>query len=305
MCLLIVILSSYPLAQAAFPSVSTNKEKRIEKFLRHAMIREFGFYTLLGTKPVTAIILVPMIDEDEKKELIKEETEEFKRHVSLKKYQPSKEQAKKLWHDWEKIQSKYVSKQFFFRLDEEWGGILFVNIPSVMFVMDKYRNEFSEVFGENFDLQNAAHVIGNIDEPGWQKIKNNHFLLGLLFGFGEMNAKYFSMEQAGQQHPLRRPSLELVGMVMRGAQTLEVKDLDIPGFISYHLHDPVEEHFKQEREKIIALYEGKDFLKLTLRYLGGNPPKLERKKLSKDEEKLFRENIRYNSTFKSAIPKSE
>jgi len=285
--------------------MNAHEKARVEKFLRHALIRECGFYTLLGTKPVTAIILVPMIDEDEKRELIKEESEEFQKNVSLKNYRPSKEQAKKLWHDWEKVQSKYVSKQFFFRFDEGWGGGVFVNIPSVMFVMDKYRNEFSEVFGKDFDLHDAVHVIGNAEEPSWQKIKNNHCLLGLLFGFGEVNSKLFAMEQDGQRHPLRRPSLELVGIVARGAQTLEVNELDIPGFISYHLYDPVEEHFKQERQKIIALYEGKDFLKLTLSYLGGNPPKQERKKLSKEEEKLFRENVGYNSRVRLSSTQSE
>lgn len=302
MCLGLLFLSTSTTLDSALPKVYTLEKQRVEKFLRHTMIQDYGFYTLLGTKPMTAMNPIPVLDEDEKKDLLNELTEKHEKHISPKKYRPFKKEALQLWYAWEKVQSKYISEQFFFKFDPEWDSVFFVNIPTVTFIMDKYYEEFSEVFGKNFDPLEAVHLIGEIKEPQWKKLKKNHYLLGLLFGFGEVNANFFAREMDTKSHPLRRFSIKISGPIAKSIQILSVKDLDIPGFISYHLYDPVEEHFKKEREKIIALYEGRDFLELTLSYLGGNPPRPTRKKLSKEEEKLFRENIGYNSRIKSASP---
>ena len=101
------------------------------------MIEQHGIYTLIGSKPITLFSTIPLIDEHEKTILYQLQEESFKKHVSLKKYAPKREDALQLWKDWKAVEKKLVGSQFFFAEGDELGSI-FVNIPSAVFILNKY-----------------------------------------------------------------------------------------------------------------------------------------------------------------------
>lgn len=241
---------------------------RIEKFLKHVMIENRAVYTLLGSKPMTAFPISPFIDEEEKQAMYNAQTDKFKKYISLKKFTPSKLDCRQLWEDWKKVENKYLGKQFLFVEFEKWEAGIFVNIPAAAFVFKKYYEEFAKITGQKFDPYTAAYKIGNSSDLFWGKVEKNHYLLGLLLGFGEKNSQYFQWESEKGVVYLRTVAVNDQAPD-KNPRTLNIEDLNIPTFITYSLIDDQIEKNKTEREKIIKLYKDKDFTEFTLRILKG------------------------------------
>lgn len=280
---------------ASDPFNDPQDRDRVELFLKYMLIEEGGIYTLVGSKPMTAFSLAPVIDEREKRELYAAKDENFRKHISLEKFQPTKEDARKLWNDWRKVEDKYLGSPFLIREDDQYGGIL-INILSVTYILDRYYEEFEKIIREPITAKTFVYRIGEKGDPAWEKIKGNHYLMGLLFGFGEKNARCFSWEESEKKYfPLRRiTSFSPVG-TGKPVHKLSIEDLDLPGFVSYQLIDEQVERYRMEREKCIELFKDEDFCLLAMSILQGQPPPEQKKVLSEESMRLVRERVKYIS----------
>lgn len=275
-------------------------KSRIEKFLKHVMIEEYGVYTLLGSKPMTTFALIPIIDEVEKREIYESMNAQFKKSIPFEKFKPIPADNRKLWNDWRMVEKKYLGEQFVFIEDESWGGGLFINIPAVIYILEKYYDDFSKITCQAFDPMKAVHEIGLSSSSFWSEIKKSHYLLGLLLGFGEKNAKYFQWENEGKiKHMYRHSSCDFIGLTGKAPQDLSIEDLDIPAFIVYQPVDEQVEKFRLEREKFLQIYKDQDFAELTMQFLKGIKPSSSKKReLSENAEKLIQKRFWNNSRYK-------
>jgi hypothetical protein len=278
------------------PVVVSEDRGRLEVFLKHVLIEERGIYTLVGSKPMTGFSIVPVIDDQEKRELYSMQTDQFRKYISFEKYRPSKEDARKLWYDWKKIEHKYLGNQFLIREEKKLGAGLLINVLSTTYVLKKHYSEFVRTIGEPFDPEKFVYRIGDDSDPFWEKIRQNHFLLGVLFGFGEKNSRFFTWENAKNElFPQRRSScFSPVGSGLP-VHELTIEDLDLPAFISYQIIDEQVEQYRLERERSIEFFKGKDFCELAASILKGAPPQPPKKELSAEATRLVREKLGYNS----------
>ena len=278
------------------PIVAPEDKARVELFLKHALIEEHGIYTLLGSKPMTSIPYVPIIDEWEKRELYSIQTEQFRKYIPFAKFRPTKEDTRKLWNDWKRVEDKYLGDQFLIQEDKDWGGGVLINILSVTYILKKYYVDFEKTIREPFDPEKMVYRIGDGLDPFWIKIKENHYLLGLLFGFGEKNAEYFNWESKKRiRYPQRRSACFSPAGSGLPAHELTIEDLDLPSFISYQMIDEQVERYRMERTRCIELFKGKDFCELAVSILKGNPPQPPKKELSEEAMRLIHETGGYNS----------
>ncbi len=271
-------------------------EKRAEKFLKHLMIENRALYTLVGLKPVTIFSFMPIIDENEKRAIYASKSAQFKQYIPFEKFKLTKADCRKLWDDWRLVEDQYLGKQFRIMDDDKVGGGVFINIPAATLTLDKWHEDFVKITGLPFTPVEAVYFIGDPTSQFWQKIRESHYLLGLLLGFGEQNAKLFQWEHDKKmQFPMRRGTSILPGHTGKAAHELEIEDLDVPGFIIYQVIDEQLEKYKSERERCIALYQGQDFYELTSKLLKGIPLKTEERELSDESKLLIKQWVGYKT----------
>lgn len=270
------------------------KKDRAEKFLKYLLIEEYGLYTLLGSKPMIIFGVVPILDEHEKRILHSTQIPLFREKIPLKKYRPTAEDSRMLWNDWKEVESHYLGDEFRIIEDETNHVAVFMKIPAVIFILDKYYDDFSKITEQSYTPSEAVYSIGNGNDPFWNKIKKNHYLFGLLLGFGEKNSRLFQLERDQKKlYPFRTSSSPR--LMAKGAHELTVEDLRLPVFITYQAVDHQVEQFKLERQKFIEMYQGRDFFELTADLLKGKNPTIKKPELSLEEKKLIKEWSSYNS----------
>lgn len=251
------------------PIIDPIDKERVEKFLKHVMIENEGIYTLLGSKPMTTFSTSPFIDDEEKQVMYAAQSEQFKKYIFLKKFTPCKADCQQLWKDWKKVEKKYIGNQFLFVEFEKWEEGILINIPSVAFILNKYRDAFVKITGQQFDPNKVIYQIGKSSDLFWSKVEENHYLLGLLLGFGEKNAQYFQWENdKGKHYQTRRLSAEDL-VPDKNPRNLTIEDLIIPPFVIYTVIDDQVEKYKMEREQIVQLYQNQDFAEFTVNILKG------------------------------------
>lgn len=294
----ILIITSLFFLSNLYPaksSIDVEDREIVELFLKHILIEDTGIYTLVGSKPITSFKSVPIFGVEEKKQLYLMQSENLRKYLSFEKYQPSKEDALKLWGKWKEVQGKYIGPQFMIKEDPSFGGGFFINVLTTTYIVNKHYEEFKKVLGSDFEPEFLVSQIGDGKDPAWKKIKRSHYLLGLLFGFGEKNANYFEWEQ---QKKILYPQRKSTSFFPAGsgipARELTIQDLDIPSYISYQIIDEQADIYRSERNRCIELFEGKDFCDLAVAILSGHPPKPPKKTYSMQAQKLMLENLGYN-----------
>ena len=106
------------------------------------------------------------------------------KNVSSEKFRPSVLDVKSLWEILEVFQNDYLGSMFILTKDESWGSGLFINVPLATKILEEFYEDFSSFTGCSFAPKTAVYLLGNETNVFWQKIKNNHYLIGLLLGFG-------------------------------------------------------------------------------------------------------------------------
>lgn len=283
---------------------SSDKEEDIRIFLENLMIRESGLYTLLGSKPMTLFNMTDSVDISEEgllksylelkkfMEKTESDSEPHKAKISLPDYETYKNKCfigykafpffhkKRLWEVWQAAYphlSTPLYKLFSRRLSKEKPDAmvgLFINVPQTVHVLRKYRSEFYQFTGMEFDTDKILDTIEDENSIFWDRVLTNHFLLGLLLGYGEKNAYLFDWITKNTLSPqsmsiARFPELSRIEQDVKKTmkKSITIEDLPIPYFVTFEISDETVERYKKEREKIIPFFKDKDFVPCVLRCL--------------------------------------
>ena len=280
-------------------------------FLENLMIREGGLYTLMGTKPITEFDIDGTTEETE--EDIKktyEELKSFLEKAELEKNKPDKEQTafnpnslsiptyeeykirceknrdflkflnhKKLWEkfrkSYENLDPKFIlfSRKF---SGEETNVAFFVNIPNLVYILHQYQEEFSKRTQINFNPKMIVFQIDDETSVFWDRVFKDHFLKGLVYGYGERSAYLFewSNEHLETIRKDRRAFFSNKSRLKEVANFLvksniQVSDLPIPEFFHFGITDSKKIEYEIEKERIVKSFEDKDFTSEVMKILNG------------------------------------
>jgi hypothetical protein len=266
-----------------FERGKNSEQCHIDDFVDYAMIRYFGIYTLFGFKPVTEInVQYEPPSEEYRKHLYENLSEDKKKEIPYTDFilnSPWGVSTKKQWKAFKNELKKYKLKDHFFveyRYDyaeEEYTSILFVHQPSLMKLLDKYHAEFEKEAGEKFNSLKKVLELKRGGSKFWDKIfkDTNHYLMGLIFGYGEKNAKLFTAEERGEkilrEKRVDHNSLEEIKKTFE--DDVSIEDMCLPTFISYDEKDVIIEEYKEKRDIIIKCLKGKKLTKEVFKILEG------------------------------------
>lgn len=269
---------------------TTDVQDEISLFLENVMIRENGIYTLLGSKPITTFRVknenfLQSMEEifSEYKRLI-DSNPSFEGKLSFADYETSINHAKKmkhlkyeeLWICWVQAYGNKESEKYLFfskksaHADGNEG--FFVNIPMTIYTLSMHQELFQKRIGITFDPQQVVKEISSEHSEFWKKVFKDHFLVGILLGYGKKNA--FIWELENQSTEILR--CEANNLIIKDSEyskilvkeNITISDLLIPFFISYSLYDPEIETYQQERKHIINMISQTHFSSQILELLG-------------------------------------
>ena len=141
--------------------------------------------------------------------------------------------------------------------------------------MKKYSNDFINLTGEQFDLTTILDSIDDECSPFWNKVFKNHYLHGLLLGFGEKNSFLFDQTYKNDLLKLKDISIErfegLLTCDKHSSEAMQpdvtIKNLVTPYFITFDIHDDINHKYSEEKKRIIEFLENKDFTMFVLQCL--------------------------------------
>ena len=286
-------LGSYLYADSS--SIQVNYETL---FIENLMLRDGGLFTLLGSKPMILFNITDDLErteeefikgyqeEKESLEKAKQEPSNINVNIAIPTYKEFKEkqlwlreknqfrERKKIWEEW--VSKRGCISTPIYKLiareigNDKWG--LFINVLQMHYFLNKYHNEFAQIVQVEFDPNTIIDSIGNETNVFWQKVFKNHFLLGLLLGYGEKNAYLFDW--------IRRNSVPLESIVIHlfpATSRLEchtteifkknvtIADLVIPYFASFEIDDQELERYVKEKKKIVSFISDQELVPFVLK----------------------------------------
>ena len=296
----------------SIPAKHVNQQNPTTLFLENLMVREGGLFTLLGSKPVTEFDIQSVVEESEQ-DLIesyenlrsflektenekgfpeKEKTAINEHGVTLPSFKDYKSQyekhkemlasldKKKLWEDWIK-KNKTLDPKFliFSRVspyaEEDMG--LFVNIPNLVYTLHHYYEIFSTRTQIEFDPSFEASQIIDSQSIFWDKIFKDHFLTGLIFGYGERSAflydwsnKHLSTVEIEKRFFFNNDAKISQRLHLQNKSNISPSDLPLPTFFHFGICDPTELKYKAEKKEIAAFFQAENYIAIILELLQGS-----------------------------------
>ncbi|MDN3507155.1 MAG: hypothetical protein P0S96_08000 [Simkaniaceae bacterium] len=247
----------------------------MEKFFNDLLFKEGGVYTLLGSKPVTEVVLYHYTDE---------EMAELQKHLTPEElencYVDDQYDLPKNWERWEKYSSdKPLKRHLLFRSHYSEDGkssyVYFVDIVKTALLLQDNYDLFAREVGFVFNPLEVVLEMPSKTSAFWEKVResrNATLLWGLLFGYGKENASLFSWKYLSKSEktsnfvkhlPCTYSNPPPVGKV-----ELTIENLLLPSFVSFTLEDKVLDKYIKERKEIQLIYKQNDLLTYTLQQLG-------------------------------------
>lgn len=230
---------------------SQEEKERIESFLNELLFEEGGAYTLLGDKPITSLLIFSGNPSDVSIENLSESS--FQNIQYVEYYTADN------WRLWKKHIDKLVLKKFRFiefecPLDPSYTYVLFVNVEKTMEVIKNRWNVFKQRGQIPFESKQGFQDIDTLPLAVWKKVLTDHYLSGLLYGYGEENISYF----------LKGDDEKVFSECFEG--NISCEDFPIPIYASVK-GDQVSKEYIKQRAEIKKIFQGKDFVEVTLKKL--------------------------------------
>ena len=257
-------------------SIEPQEKKWLEKFFSDIMLQESGIYSLLGSKPLTMIVL-DLTPEEKIREIVDQMSEEEKKEfISWDTHYDLPEN----WQKWEKISSRYPIRNYLLfkksrKDDPLFEDIYFINIRETAFVIEENYDLFKRFIIDDFDPLEVVFEIGDERSTFWNTVVHNSTLLGILFGFGRKNSqcfdwKYWSLPENNE--PMRSFTDSLRSTFssnIKDFKTISIGHFGLPCFASFSPKgkDEVIKKYENERKMIQKHYKKKDFVIETLKKL--------------------------------------
>ncbi|NGX34010.1 MAG: hypothetical protein K1060chlam1_00355 [Candidatus Anoxychlamydiales bacterium] len=249
--------------------LSRKEKKDLNVFLEYLLLREGGIYVLFGNKPIVFSSLCIISRERLRKNsenipaIIKEKANRCKIKLKFK------------IEGWEKVQKHFKIKGkylLFFKKHEEAGiaDVYFINKANLISVLNEYYDIFKKRIDFDFDPLTIINEFNEDNSKFWSLVQRDIVLQGLIFGYGKTNSLLF--EQWLKTDQKNKQTIEKLGFYTANNHLVDAnikvnyQNFPLPVFRSFP-NDVILEKYKKERQKIIALYRGRDPLKVTIEKL--------------------------------------
>jgi|GEM_PF-1609916 len=245
------------------------KDELIKDFISHAMIRNYCLYTLYGYKPITAInIQYGPVSEKKRKQAYEKLPKEKQNQLPYDKFVFPECSGRTQWsYLKEELKTKNLEEHFFieysFEHGKEFDSVLFVHKPSLINILQQNYADFKRELSLEFDPLKKVEELERGCFEFWDKIfkEKHHYLMGIVFGFGDENARKFQLEldnKAVAKRVKHVPDSEIRKLFK---DKVTVQDLGIPQFISYDKDDKVVANYREKRKLIVSRLKEKNLKK--------------------------------------------
>ncbi|MCP5509543.1 MAG: hypothetical protein H7A39_03930 [Chlamydiales bacterium] len=215
----------------------------IDAFLEYVLIRNGGVYVLEGVKPMIEFELtgtnysLPYLSRNAPYHL---------------------NRSKKMWQFWkdaEKRRSKNPNFSFIERtaFPAQITSHFFINRKAIAEVLSMYQDAFSKVEGftspaklaDEFEAENSMF---------WNVVLQDHYFLGLLFGYGQGNSNYYLQSKSNDQ----TASIPHIHALIK--KNVDLSDLPIPNFRHLESDKRMVEYYCDAKKRILQAYRDKPFI---------------------------------------------
>jgi len=240
-------------------SFSKAEREKVGRFFQELLLEDGGAYTLFCSKAIT---MEPLLDISEA--ALEELHSYLKNHPDIEVLEVER-YLEEGWRVWKKmpIPSAFLLREIILNGDRM---LVFMNLSATADVLRKYYVDFQQIVEYDFDPHQVILDLQKGREEFWVKILLNHKAKGILFGYGYKNASLFGQKR-NHSNPSENNDPRLIPEC-----TVNQTAFRIPIFAAIDPHESQELilQYKNEREQIKKLYEGRDFLKVTLDRLYAN-----------------------------------
>lgn len=257
----------------SFKPIPIDQEDRqwMTKFFKDMMLDERGVFTLMGSKPLTLIVLENYTEEEIQAHYASLSEEEKKNGRIVEKYDLPEN-----WEKWEKVSARFPMKRYMLFKSGMYENpnatfVFFVDILKTTMVIQENYEIFQKAVGFDFIPIEVVLEMKIKGSKFWERVNGNSYLWGILFGYGRSNA--FAFHWKHFDHPKISENFfeslnpDFSEEPLRGKVEITLKNFQIPAFVSFVDNDPTIEAYKKERERIQEMFKGKDFLDHTLQRL--------------------------------------
>ncbi|MES2345835.1 MAG: hypothetical protein V4494_07860 [Chlamydiota bacterium] len=227
----------------------TVDEKGAEKFLGEFLFQEGGCFTLLGDKPITSMLIFQGEPKDCCLENLSEEALQTLKFVDYK--------TAEHFASWKNFSNNLTFDNFFFvelsaPNDPSTTFLFFVNICETKKVFDTHM----DLFLAKTEISEWENLLSELKKPNttlWQALFKDHYLAGLLYGFGQQNAQMFCNKDS------QMISEEFTEVASK-------EHFPIPVYAASE-NDEMTRKYKNQREAIKKVYQEGSVLEVTLKTL--------------------------------------
>jgi hypothetical protein len=257
------------------PFLSSQERTDLSHLFNHLLIQNHGAYVLFGSKPVAELFITPKISMEEERRTFALLSEEAKKNISHD--YDTEYDLRKCWETWNRLKNRFSSTRYLIadyplEKDPRCHSILLVNIENTYKLLVENYDFFHKTSGDDFDPLSVIYEIEDSNSEFWGKVLKNQTCLGLLFGYGRVNAHLFpTWIKRGKidmptQAFLEQLSFNFTVEKILPPDKLKMKNLTLPLFRSLE-GSPEIKRYKKEQRKIKSLYHKGDFLEISLEEL--------------------------------------
>jgi len=178
-CLFITQFLQKTSIKARIYSIPIEDRVVIEAFFRRLLLTEPGAYVLFGDKPMA--------------EYYYHYREEPKNYIFSRNHENY--QKKLEWTTWRRYRDLFPTKNYQIievtNLDENTVEIFLISKSRFLEVFESHKHDFYTCFGNHITGEALLNQFLHGSNPFVNENVRFHFLLGVLFGFGEENSRLF------------------------------------------------------------------------------------------------------------------
>jgi hypothetical protein len=235
------------------PAIDVEERHKIQSFLNRFLFVEGAVFSLFGEKPLSAMLIFTGNEHI----LAGLSEEELETTVFID------DSIREDWQAWKHFAHRVPSKNFVFAerpcLRDPYHVLYFLmNVERVKEILHRHHLAFQTKTGARFDSDKVVHEFGNPRSSFWSQVLADHYLTGLLFGYGEENITHF-LDRITDQEGDRQFSDEF------DASATPTK-FPIPMF-AISSEDKTAARYREQRKRIQSEYCGKDIVDVTIKRL--------------------------------------
>jgi hypothetical protein len=222
-------------------NISNADQKILHRMFRHLILDDQFAYTLFGSKPMSHKGV--FFDSDNQNFI--ENWKIWKKYAARSEFQ---------------MQNYAIKEKTYPELFE----IHFLNKKNVLSCVQKHLPTFKEILGKDITPEKVYQDMTTADDV-YAILGNSQILYGILFGFGEKNARGY--------HEKFELELDIPDPIPFNEEDPQPGHLTLPYFSVFGCHqetDVLHRTYQQERRHILSLYSKGNFLEITLTKLLSN-----------------------------------